>query len=120
MSFLMTIDTIHWIFAFLVLLCAVTMGWMQVGQRVMVAVISIQVLIGVVYAGVLGAGIAGMGMRVGEHILGALLAMGAYIAARRLGERGASRATVLSLAALGLVLLVGTAYLGLKMHGRII
>jgi hypothetical protein len=114
-----TVDTIHWVFAFLVLLTAVTMGWMQIGQRVMVAVIGIQVLIGIVLAAVLGAGIGGLGARVAEHVLGALLAMGAYIAARRLGERGASRGVQLALAALGLLLLIGTVYVGLKMHGRI-
>jgi uncharacterized membrane protein YccC len=114
-----TVDTIHWVFAFLVLLAAVTMGWMQVGQRLMVALIGVQVVIGIVFAAMLGPGIGGMGARVGEHILGALLAMGAYIAARRLSERGASRGVQLALAAVGLLLLIGTAYLGLKMHGRI-
>ena len=112
-------DTIHWVFAFLVLLTAVTMGWVQIGQRVMVTVIGIQVLIGIVYAALLGPAISGLGARVGEHILGALLAMGAFIVARRLSRRGASRAIQLLLAAVGLLLLIGTAYLGLKMHGRI-
>jgi len=113
------VDTIHWIFAFLVLLCAVTMGWMRVGQRVMMTVIGIQVLIGIVFAAMLGAGLAAVGPRIAEHIAGALLAMGAYMAARRLGAKGASRGLVLLLAAIGLLLLIGTAYLGLKMHGRI-
>jgi hypothetical protein len=119
MDALLTVDTIHWVFAFLVLLAAVTMGWVQIGQRLMVTVIGIQVLIGIVYAAMLGAAIAGMGGRIAEHILGALLAMGAYIAARRLSTRGASRAVQLLVAAAGLLLLIGTAYLGLKMHGRI-
>jgi len=114
-----TVDTIHWVFAFLVLLTAVTMGWVQIGQRVMVTVIGIQVLIGIVFAVMLGPAIGGLGARVGEHILGALLAMGAYILARRSSQRGASRAVQLLIAAAGLLLLVGTAYLGLKMHGRI-
>ncbi|MDQ2991620.1 MAG: hypothetical protein M3R30_02215 [Candidatus Eremiobacteraeota bacterium] len=119
MDLVTTVDTVHWVFAFLVLLCAVTMGWMQLGQRVMVAVIGIQVLIGIVLAVVLGAGIGGLGARVAEHIVGALLAMGAYIAARRAAQSGVSRPLQLTIAAVGLLLLIGTAYLGLKMHGRI-
>lgn len=105
---------IHWGFAFLVLLCGVAVGWTSLGQRVMTAVIGIQVLLGLIFAAVLGAGIAGLGMELGEHILGALLAMGAYIAARRVGDRG-SRGGQLALAALGLLLLIGTASLGVTM-----
>jgi hypothetical protein len=118
MDAITTVDTIHWVFAFLVLLTAVTMGWVQIGQRVMVTVIGIQVLIGIVYAVMLGSAMSGLGARVGEHIAGALLAMGAYIVARRVGARGASRPVQLLVAAVGLLLLIGTAYLGLKMHGR--
>src|SRR5665213_1599640 len=119
MSAVMTVDTIHWVFAFLVLLTAVTMGWVQMGQRVMVTVIGVQVLIGIVYAAMLGPALSSVGARLGEHILGALLAMGAYIVARRLGMRGASRAVQLAVAAVGLLLVIGTAYLGLKMSGKI-
>jgi len=119
MSPVMTVDTIHWVFAFLVLLAAVTMGWVQLGQRLMVALIGIQVLIGIVYAAMLGTALAGAGARIGEHILGALLAMGAYIVARRASTRVPSRPVQLGLAAAGLLLLIGTAYLGLKMSGKI-
>lgn len=118
MDAIAVVDTIHWVFAFLVILCAVALGWVQVGQRVMVTVIGVQVLIGIVFAAMLGSGIAGLGARIGEHVLCALLAMGAYIAARRLGAAG-SRGAQIGLAALGLVLLGLTAYVGLKMHGRI-
>lgn len=114
-----TVDTIHWVFAFLVLLSAVALGWVQIGQRVMVAIIGVQVLIGIVFAAMLGAGIAGQGARIAEHIAGALLAMGAYIAARRLSQRGASATVQFALAGAGLLLLLLTAYVGLKMHGRI-
>ena len=120
MSPVMTVDTIHWVFAFLVLLTAVTMGWVQLGQRVMVTLIGIQVLIGIVYAAMLGAALASAGALIGEHILGALLAMGAYIVARRSSPGGASRPVQFVLAAAGLLLLVGTAYLGLKMSGKIV
>ncbi len=116
MDLITSVDTVHWVFAFLVLLAAVTIGWTQLGQRVMVALIGIQVLIGIVFAAVNGPALAGKGAAIGEHIVGALLAMAAYIFARRLGQRGATRPTQIGLSALGLLLLLGTAYLGLHAH----
>ncbi len=115
MNLLVTVDTIHWAFAFLLLLCALLFGWVQMGRRVMVALIGIQVLIGVVFAGLIGR----PPMLIIWHILFALLAMGAYIAGRRLGAGSKSRVIPMLFSLLGLLLLVLTAYVGLKMHGRI-
>jgi hypothetical protein len=112
-------DSIHLSFAFLVILAAIFVGWMQIGQRVMLVLIGVQVLIGIVNAALMGGALAALGGRVAEHILGALLAMGAYIAARRVGANSKSRVAPMALAAAGLVLLLATAYLGLKMHGRV-
>lgn len=113
------IDTIHWSVAFLILLSALLLGWVQLGRRVMVALIGLQVLIGIVYAAVLGAALATKGAILGVHIVGALLAMAAYMVGRRLAERGGSRLVPLALSAVALIVLFATAYLGLKMFGRI-
>jgi hypothetical protein len=119
MSAANVIDTIHWSVAFLILLSALLLGWVQLGRRVMVALIGLQVLIGIVYAAVLGAALATKGAILGVHIVGALLAMAAYMVGRRLGERGGSRFVPLALSAVGLIVLFATAYLGLKMYGRV-
>lgn len=116
---LTVIDTIHWSFAFLLILCAALLGWVQLGRRLMVALFGIQFVIGVVYLGMLGAGVAALGGRLWLHILGWLLAMSAYIVGRRLGEGTRNRTVPIVLSALGLVLLLLTGYLGLMMHGRI-
>ena len=113
------VDAIHLSLAFLIILCAVVLGWIQLGQRLMTALIGLQVLVGVIYATVLGGALKTIGGHIGEHILGALLAMTAYIAARRFGANTTSRIVPIVLAAIGLLLVLLTAYLGLKMYGRI-
>ena len=119
MSAIPIIDEVHLVVAFLVLLCAIILGWVQTGRRVMAAIIGLQVLIGIVYAAMLGPALQSVGPRIAEHILGAFLAMGAYIIGRRLGANANSRVVPILLSALGLLLALCTAYLGLKMHGRI-
>lgn len=107
------INEIHYGFAFLVLLCALLLGWVQLGRRVMIALIGVQFLIGLVYAGLLGKATP---PDVLWHVLGAVLATVAYVAGRRLGDRSASPAVPIALSLLGLLLLVGTAWVGLHMH----
>ncbi len=120
MNLVSVVDAIHWGFAFLVILCALVLGWVQLGRRVMVALIGVQVLIGVVYAGIVGAALAGKTALISLHIVGALVATAAYVAGRRLGERtGVSAAIPVALSALGLLVLLGTGYIGLVMFGRI-
>lgn len=119
MSAAYVIDVIHWGFAFFVLLCAAALGWVQMGRRVMNVVIGIQILIGVVYAAVLGAALATKGTLLATHIIFALAALAAYIVGRRLGERSGSRAGAVVLSAVGFVLLLVTAYFGMKTFGRL-
>jgi len=113
------VDAVHLSLAFLIVLCAVVLGWVQLGQRLMTVFIGLQVLVGIIYAAVLGGALKTVGGHIFEHILGALLAMAAYIAARRLGANTTSRTVPIVLAAIGLLLVLLTAYLGLKMYGRI-
>jgi hypothetical protein len=113
------VDAVHLSLAFLIILCAVVLGWIQLGQRLMTALIGLQVLVGITYAAVLGSALKTVGGHIVEHVLGALLAMGAYIVARRLGANSTSRTVPIVLAAIGLLLVILTAYLGLKMYGRV-
>lgn len=113
------IDTIHWAFAFLIILFALLLGWMQLGRRVMLALVGIQFLIGIAYLGMLGAGAAALGSRLWLHVIGWLLATAAYAIGSRIGRTSASKVVPILLSAIGLILLVVTAYLGLVMHGRI-
>ncbi len=111
-----TIDTVHLGVAFLVLLGAVAFGWVQLGRRVMVALIGLQVLVGLIYAGTLGKATP---PAVLGHIVVALAAMAAYIVGRRLGERSRGPLWPMLLSAIGLLLVLLAAYMGLRMHGRI-
>ena len=77
----------HFAFAFFVFLCAITIGWVQLGRRVMVTVLGIQVAIGLVVAAWDGFAHIAFPSRLWVHISGGLLAMGAYIAGRRLVDR---------------------------------
>jgi hypothetical protein len=113
------VDTVHWLFAFLLILCGLTLGWVQLGRRVMIALIGIQVLIGLVNAAMLGGVLGAKTARFTEHVLGALLATVAYVVGRRIGAQSSSPTVPLVMSALGLVLLIVTAYLGLKTSGRI-
>lgn len=113
------VDVIHLVFAFFVVLCALLLGWVQMGRRVMNVVIGIQILIGIVYAAVLGASIAAKGELLAVHVACALAALAAYIFGRRLGERANSKTGAVVLSAIGFVLVIATAYLGLKTYGRL-
>jgi hypothetical protein len=110
---------IHFAFAFLVLLVAVFMGWVQVGRRVAVTVIGIQVLIGLIVAAMAGMAHLALPSMLWAHILAGLLAMGAYIAGRRMLDRSPQNATpAILLSAVGLVLVVFTIWYGSRLaHG---
>ncbi|MGZ3497514.1 MAG: hypothetical protein ACXWNK_13810 [Vulcanimicrobiaceae bacterium] len=105
---------IHLVVAFLVLLLALFIGWVQNGRRVMVAVLGLQVLIGLIAAGMLGASHVALPPAVWSHILGGLLAMFAYIFARRIADRGKG-GIALALSAVGLLLILSTILLGLHL-----
>jgi hypothetical protein len=104
---------IHFAFAFLVFLVALFMGWVQLGRSVVNAVLGIQVLIGIVVAGVAGASHLRLPPLLWVHVVAALLAMGTYIAARRVLLRSPeSNGVALALSFLGLVLIAFTIWFG--------
>nr|MDQ2664273.1 hypothetical protein [Candidatus Eremiobacteraeota bacterium] len=84
--------------AYLVLLLALFLGWVPMGRRVMVGVIGLQVVIGIILAATLRPPAVVLG-----HIVLALLAMGAYVAARRASERVGSNALPIALSAAGVI-----------------
>ena len=112
---------IHLGFAFFVFLVALFIGWVQLGRRVLVTVIGIQILLGLIVAGVAGASHLPLPGMIWLHIVAALLAMGTYIAARRMLDASPKNlvpAIVLSF--IGLVLIAFTIWYGSQLtltHG---
>lgn len=106
---------IHWGFAFLVGVCAIVLGWTQLGRRVMAAVLGLQILIGIIAAAL----IHPLPPIIFVHILTALLALAAYMVARRITERSGNGAVPLVLSGVGLVLVFATVYLGMNAVGRV-
>lgn len=92
---------VHLGFAFFVFLVAITVGWVQMGRRVMSGIIGIQLLIGIIIAAWAGAAHIRLPGTLWVHIVFALIAMFAYIVGRRLYDRGAR----FSLPAIGMSLL---------------
>lgn len=104
---------IHLGFAFFVFLLALFIGWVQMGRRVMVTVLGIQVFIGLAVAAVAGANHLPLPGSLWIHILGALLAMGAYIAGRRVFDRAPQNVpAALGFSAAGFVLVIFTIWYG--------
>lgn len=104
---------VHFVFAFLVLLVAVFIGWVQMGRRVAVTVLGIQVLIGIVVAAMAGMSHMPLPAMLWLHILGGLLAMGAYIAGRRMFDRSPGKAApALAMSLAGLALVIFTIWYG--------
>lgn len=113
------VQEIHLGVAYLVVLGAIVFSWNSMGRRVMVALTGLQVGVGIVLAGIAGASHVALPPIVGLHIVLALLAMGAYIVARRMGDRPNGSAAALGASLLGIVLIVATIYLGFHMAGRV-
>jgi hypothetical protein len=107
---------VHWGFAFFVVLAALFVGWVQMGRRVMSAIIGIQILIGVIVAAWAGIAHFPMHAALWLHVVAALVAMFAYIAGRRLFDRAPQNALpAVAMSLLGFLLLLVTAWLGLRM-----
>lgn len=111
--------TIHFVLAYLVVLCGLVFSWNQLGRRVMNVVLGLQVLAGIAVAGTFGASHVPLPSALTGHLILAIVALVAYALARRFGDRpgGALGATVLSV--VGLVCIFAAVYLGLHMAGRV-
>lgn len=98
---------IHLAVAFLAALCALVFSWSPTGRRVVNAVVALQVIVGLVLAGVLGASHTPLPPTVWLHLIIALAIMACYGAAMRAGkqEGGSTRALLLSIAGLVLILI---------------
>lgn len=107
---------VHLGFAFFVVLTGLFVGWVQMGRRVMSAIIGIQILIGVAVAAWAGIVHFPLHDTLWVHIVGALLAMFAYIVGRRLFDRAPQNALpAIGMSLLGFVLLLVTAWLGFRL-----
>lgn len=110
---------VHLGFAFFVFLLALFVGWVQMGRRVMIAVLGIQVLIGAVVYAWAGAAHMPLPQTLWVHIVGALLAMFAYIAGRRLYDRSPQKiAPAVAMSLLGFILIVLTIWYGTELYFR--
>jgi hypothetical protein len=92
---------VHLGFAFFVFIAALFVGWVQMGRRAMVGIIGIQILIGIVISAWAGIAHIRLPDTLWVHIVGALIAMFAYIAGRRIYDRSPQY----GLAAVGMSLL---------------
>lgn len=112
-----TVLEAHFGFAFFVFLMGLLIGWVQLGRRVVVTVIGIQILLGVIVAGIAGAQHLSLPATLWIHIVGALLAMGFYIVARRLVDRNPEQYRLIGwgLSLIGLIFIVFTIWYGSSM-----
>lgn len=108
---------VHLVFAFFVLFVALFVGWVQMGRRVMVAIIGIQILIGVVISAWAGAAHMSLPSTLWVHIVGALVAMFAYLAGRRVFDRSPQSAIpAIALSLLGFVFVLLTMWYGTQLY----
>lgn len=111
--------TIHYVLAFLVLLCALVFSWNSRGRGVINAVLGLQVLCGLIYAVPFVMQGALSVIEVGAHVAGSLAALIAYGFARHLGDRPGGTSTGLAFSIAGLLCICATIYLGFHMAGQI-
>ncbi len=110
---------VHFGFAFFVLLVALFVGWVQMGRRTMSGVIGLQILIGIVVAAWAGAARVPLPRTLWIHILGALIALFAYIAGRRIYDRSPKNvAAAVGMSLLGFVFVVLTIWYGTQLYFR--
>jgi hypothetical protein len=109
---------IHLVLAFLAALVGLIFSWNTMGRRVVNAVVTLQVLVGLGVAGVLGAQHVTLPKEVWLHLGIGIVALGLYGAALGAGKRtgGSSRALVLSV--IGLLLIFTNIWLGYTMTMR--
>ncbi len=109
---------IHLGFAFFVFLLGLFIGWVQLGRRVVVTVVGIQILIGILVTALAGASHTPLPATLWIHIVAALIAMFAYIVGRRVVDRGPERYRIVgwAISLLGLIFIVFTIWYGVSLH----
>jgi hypothetical protein len=113
------VSTIHFVLAFLVVLCALVFSWDTRGRRVINAVLGLQALCGIVLVSADVLVHAPVPIAVWYHVAGTLGALLAYGFARRLGDRPGGGRTALLPSVAGLLCICATAYLGVAAAGQI-
>ncbi|MDP9025868.1 MAG: hypothetical protein M3N13_10900 [Candidatus Eremiobacteraeota bacterium] len=108
----------HYVIAFLLVLCAIVFSWSVTGRRVINAVGSLQVLLGVALAAVLGASRVPLPQTVWLHVLCTVIFFAAYGMAMRYGRQAGGAKAALAFSVTGLVFVFVTFYLGLRMAGK--
>lgn len=104
---------VHLGFAFFVVLTGLFVGWVQMGRRTMVGIIGIQIAIGVVISAWAGMTHYPLPGTLWVHIVGALLAMFAYIIGRRIFDRSPGKPIpAIAMSLLGFILLIVTVAYG--------
>ncbi len=113
-----TVLEIHLGFAFFVFVLGLFIGWVQLGRVVLLAVIGIQVLIGALVAAWAGVSHTPLPGTLWIHILGGLLAMGAYAVALRVVDRDERRYRLVGwcISLAGFALIVLTAWYGVSLY----
>jgi hypothetical protein len=107
---------VHLGFAFFVFLAALFVGWVQMGRRVMSAIIGIQILIGAVVAAWAGISHVPLPGTLWVHIAGALIAMFAYIVGRRIFDRSPGYAApAVAMSLLGFIFIILTIAYGFSL-----
>lgn len=109
---------IHYVVAFLLVLCAIVFSWSALGRRVVNVVAGLQLLLGIAVAAVMGASRMQLPQTVWLHILGAIVIVVLYGAAARLSSRAGGAKAALICSILGLIFVLATFYLGMHMAGK--
>jgi hypothetical protein len=103
---------IHLGFAFFVFLVALFTGWVQLGRWATIAVIIIQLAIGVAVAVIAGTARLALPGTLWVHIAGGVLALAAYVAAYRIFERSGNKAVAIALSFVGFALVIVAIWFG--------
>lgn len=103
---------IHLGFAFFVFLVALFTGWVQLGRWATIAVILIQLAIGVAVAAIAGFSHLALPGTLWVHIAAGVLALAAYFAGYRIFERSGNKAAAIALSFAGLALVIVAFWFG--------
>ncbi|HKU66249.1 MAG TPA: hypothetical protein VJP85_00580 [Candidatus Baltobacteraceae bacterium] len=109
---------VHLGFAFFVFLAALLVGWVQMGRRVMSGIIGIQILIGIAISAWAGAAHIRLPGTLWVHIVGAFIAMFAYIVGRRIYDRNpkAYSLPAIGMSLLGFIFIILTIWYGTRLY----
>lgn len=110
---------IHYVVAFLVVLCAIVFSWSTLGRRVVNAIVGLQFIVGLALAGVMGASHIPVPQSLWIHILCVLVVFASYGMAMRFGRQAGGAKTALAFSVVGFVFVLLTFYLGLHMSGKV-